>query len=107
MFHMKKEFVISLADLRHISVECPHCKASLTIDMQHPSEFAAKYSVFVPKECPACRVQYDSAIQPSVSSFVNAYKGVMTIAGRITFRAEAENEVLTTLPSGRASDGKD
>ncbi len=74
MFAMRKQIVISLADLRFVSVECPECRTVVTMDMQEPHEFAQKHDAFTPKECPGCSRQYDSAIRPNVDKFQKAYQ---------------------------------
>ncbi len=90
MAAMQKQFVISLCDLRYVCIECPHCKAVVTLDMKETSEFQSKQGVFAPKECPGCRKAYDTAIPPNVDSFQRSYKALLEIAERVSFRGKAE-----------------
>jgi len=91
MLFMHKELVVSLADLRYVSISCQNCRTVVTLDMKTPSEFAQKNDgAFAPKQCPGCRQDYDTAIRPSVESFQRSYHSLMEIAGRISFRGEAE-----------------
>jgi hypothetical protein len=92
MLLMHKQLVVSLADLRFVSIECPLCKTVVTLDMKEPHELAQKYdNAFCPKDCPGCRKQYDSAIRPNVDSFQKSYQALGEIADRISFRGETES----------------
>ena len=42
---------------------------------------ARKVLVFTPRECPACKAAYDSAIRPNVDALQQAYEGLLQIAG--------------------------
>ena len=104
MLTMQKQFVVLLADLRFVSIECPTCKTLVTMDMKEPHEFTKKYDAFTPKDCPACRHQYDSAVRPGVDALQRAYAGLAAIAEHVSFRIDAESSELNAL--GRASDSK-
>ncbi len=104
MLAMHKQFVVSLADLRFVSVECPTCKTVVTMDMKEPHELKVKHDAFTPKDCSACRHQYDSAIRPGVDAFQRAYAALVGIADRVTFRVDAESASTSALD--RASDSK-
>jgi hypothetical protein len=101
---MQKQFVVSLADLRFISIECPTCRTIVTMDMKEPHELTKKYDAFTPKDCPACRHQYDSAVRPGVDALQRAYAALGTIADRVSFRMDAES--VEPSVSVRASDSK-
>lgn len=105
MLVMQKQYVVSLTDLRFVSIECPTCRTLVTMDMKEPHEFTAKYDAFTPKDCPACRHQYDSAVRPGVDAFQRAYAALAGIAERISFKLETDSADPKT--SGRASDGGD
>lgn len=87
---MHKELVVSIADLRYVCIECPHCRTKVVLDMKEPSEVSKKYNFFTPKECPGCRTAYDTAIQPSIDSLQRSYTSLMQIADRISFRGNPE-----------------
>jgi hypothetical protein len=84
---VQKEFVVSLNDLRYVSITCPNCRAIVTLDMKEPSEFSKKYETFAPKECPSCRIDYDTAIRPAIDAFQRSYQSLGEIADRISFRS--------------------
>ena len=88
MAAMYKQFVVSLADLRYVSIACPICKTKVVLDMEEPSEFSRKHEVFMPKQCPGCREDYDAAIRLAIDRFQQAYQSVLEIADRITFQGE-------------------
>lgn len=104
MLTMQKQFVVSLADLRFVSIECPTCKTLVTMDMKEPHELTAKYDAFTPKDCPACRHQYDSAVRPGVDALQRAYAALIPIANRVSFRMDAEKAEANV--SDRASGSK-
>ena len=91
MAALHKQFVVSLADLRYVSISCPRCKTRVVLDMEEPSEFSRKHGNFAPKECPGCRDDYDTAIRPAVDGFQRAYQSVLEIADRITFQGNVED----------------
>jgi hypothetical protein len=104
MLSMQKQYVVPLTDLRFVSIGCPTCRTLVTMDMKEPHEFTAKYDAFTPKDCPACRHQYDSAIRPGVDAFQRAYVALIGIADRVSFRVDAESAETSILD--RASDSK-
>lgn len=95
---MHKEVVISIADLRYVSIECPVCKTRVVLDMKQKAPFAEKHGFFAPKKCPGCQSSYDSAIQPNVDSLQEAYQSLMQIADRISFRGEPTIEPANAAP---------
>lgn len=104
MLNMQKQLVVSLADLRFVSIECPTCRTLVTMDMKDPHELKVKHDAFTPKDCPACRNQYDSAIRPGVDAFQRAYAALIGIADRVSFRVDAESAEPNV--SARASGSK-
>jgi len=88
MAAMYKQFVVSLADLRYVSIACPKCRTKVVLDMEEPSAFSRKQDFFAPKECPGCRKDYDTDIRPAIDRFQQAYQSVLEIADRITFQGE-------------------
>ena len=104
MLVMQKQFVVSLADFRFVSIECQTCRTLVTMDMKEPHEFTEKYDAFTPKDCPACRRQYDSAVRPGVDALQRAYAALGPIADRVSFRIDAESAEPSV--SVRASDSK-
>jgi hypothetical protein len=85
---IKTQAIISLEDLRYVSIECPLCKTSVTLDMKETlGELPQKYGFFAPKDCPGCKQPYDTAIRPSIDGFRNSYRSLLEIADRVTFRS--------------------
>lgn len=89
MLYMRQEPVVSLTDLRYVSIECPLCRTRVVLDMAEISEHAKKEGVFAPAECPGCRVRYDTAIRPGIDQFQQAYQKLVPIAG-ISFHGAGE-----------------
>lgn len=89
---MYKEIVVSLADLRYLSIECPICHTKVTLDMKDKSELAKKYAFFTPIECPGCQTKYDTAIPQTIDSFQKSYASLLEIAERISFHGPVEKE---------------
>jgi hypothetical protein len=87
---MHKEVVVSLADLRYVSIECPNCRTKVTLDMKEKSDLSKKHEFFTPKECPGCQTGYETAIPRTLDAFQKSYEALLPIAGRITFRGPME-----------------
>jgi hypothetical protein len=87
---MHRELVVSLADLRYITIHCPLCKTKVILDMEEPPAFTQKRDSFAPKRCAGCEGLYDSAIVPAVNSLQHSYQSLRAIADRISFRGEAD-----------------
>ncbi len=85
---MRKAFVISLADLRFVSVACQHCRTRVLLDLQQPSEHAMKIGELLPDECPGCRKHYDSALVPGLLALQSAYRDLLKIEKQIEFQTE-------------------
>jgi len=90
MVAMHKQIVVSLSDLRYISVQCPNCDAVLTLDMTKESAHQDKYGVFFPRVCVACQTTYDSALA-NVGDLRRAFQALAAVADRVTFRGELES----------------
>ena len=88
---MQRELIVSLADLRYVTITCPQCRTQVTLDMKEPSEFSQKHEsgYFAPRHCPGCTALYDTAIVPAVNGFQRLYQSVFAIADRISFKGEA------------------
>lgn len=99
MLYMHQEPVVSLADLRCVSIECPLCRTKVVLDMEEISEHAKKYSMFAPAGCPGCRVDYDTAVRAAVDQFQKAYQTLMPVAGRVSFHSAGE--LASLAPAGR------
>jgi len=89
---MQREIVVSLADLRYVSIECPNCHTKVTLDMKGKSELWEKQDFFTPKTCPGCTSAYDTAIPRSLDGFLKSYEALLPIADRITFRGPMETD---------------
>jgi hypothetical protein len=51
MAAIHRQLVISLADLRYVSIECPNCNSVLTLDMEKQSDHQKKHGLFVRGLC--------------------------------------------------------
>lgn len=89
---MQKEIVVSLADLRYVSIECPTCHTKVILDMKGKSELWEKHHFFTPKACPGCASGYDTAIPTAVDALRKSYEMLLPIADRISFRGPMETE---------------
>ena len=96
---MYQETVISMADLRYVGIECPHCRTRVILDMKETAALAVEHGIFAPRICPGCRTPYDSAIQPNIDNLQRAYQSLLEIADSISFRGEP-------VPTSPASGGR-
>ena len=89
MAAIHRQLVISLADLRYVSIECPNCNSVLTLDMEKQSDHQKKHGLFVRGLCTVCQKGFDSAM-PYVTQFRDIYLALLPIASKITFRGSIE-----------------
>lgn len=85
---MQEEHVITLADLRYLSIECPQCRTRVILDMQEKSAVAEKYGWFAPQKCPGCQADYDSGLRLGIDRLQQLYKPLLDFPGVVTFRAK-------------------
>jgi hypothetical protein len=104
MAALHRQLVLSMNDMRYVSVECANCGSSLTLDMTSESEHQNRFG-FTPAVCSVCQKPHDTSIQ-HLNAFRHAYRLLLPVAGRITFRGEVESAEPSSSAS-RASDGKD
>ena len=88
MAAMHRQLVVSLKDLRYISVECKNCGTSITLDMTKESDHQKQHG-FTPLVCSVCRQSYDTAIK-NVNQFRDAYESLLCITDQLTLRGETE-----------------
>ncbi len=86
---MTNEAVISLEDIRCVSVSCLNCKTKVLLDLREKSDHADRYGLTLPGECPVCRKPYDSALNGALTSLQVAYDAVRVIENRLSFRGDA------------------
>jgi len=89
---MQKEFVLSLANLRFVSVSCQHCKTRVVLDLREPSEYAKSFGELLPNECPGCRKSYDSSLGPGLFGLQGAYNNLRKAEKQLSFRCDIPNE---------------
>jgi uncharacterized CHY-type Zn-finger protein len=78
---MVKEMVVSMDDLRSLSVKCGDCSTVITLDLQG-GEFDVKH-------CPACHKPFDDALVGHVSMLAQIYKQRRAAKHTISFRVES------------------
>jgi phage terminase large subunit GpA-like protein len=86
---MRKETVISVGDLRHICITCPHCQTRFILDMDAPYLGTNDRPNFAPSGCPGCRQLYDSTVG-NLNALHRVYCAIhdAKIGTAITFLAE-------------------
>ncbi|MGA2267561.1 MAG: hypothetical protein ABSH44_03725 [Bryobacteraceae bacterium] len=89
---MRRQITITVGELRYISINCPHCRTVMTLDMLEPSEIATKHKCFGPLRCSVCEKDYDSAIRPNVDALWKAYQSLRQIEDRISFTLDLPGE---------------
>lgn len=89
---MRKTLLISLVDLRFVSVSCKHCRTRVLLDLREPSEHAKTFGTLLPNECPGCRAGYDSALNPGLLALQSAYRELLKIEKQIEFSTDVVSE---------------
>jgi hypothetical protein len=95
MLSMHKQIVLSLADIHHVSVGCPHCATKVLLDLRKKSEHAEKYGTLLTNQCPGCRKSYDSALGQAVTALQQAYDSlcVESVQPWISFQVSSEDGI--------------
>lgn len=104
MAAMQKQVVVSLDDLRYVTVLCKNCGGSVTMDMTKESDFQRRFG-FTPVKCSICDVARDTSVK-YLDQLQEAYTALLGIADIITFRGEIES-AEPNISGVRASSGKD
>jgi uncharacterized protein (UPF0212 family) len=94
---MHDQIVISIRDLRLVTIGCPHCNTKVTLDLD--MEFQPPRSPFLAlTECPRCGSPFDSAIPGAIQGLYKIYTALAKLRNAVTFTRNAAE-----LP---ASEGK-
>src|ERR1019366_1995360 len=104
MAAMQKQVVVSLSDLRYVTVLCKSCGGSITMDLAKESDHQLRFG-FTPVICSICHVGRDTSIK-YLDQLQMAYKALLGIADVITFRGEAES-AEPSASGARASSDED
>ena len=104
MVAMRKHLIISLGDMRYVSINCRDCGNSVTLDMTRDSDHQKRFG-FTPAICSSCQSPHDTSIK-NLNDFRRAYESLLGIAERISFHGESEGAEPSD-PASRASSGKD
>lgn len=88
---MRRQAVFTIEELRHVSITCPRCATEVVLDMAAFAEPAGVQlrMAFAPRECPACKTAYDSALI-ALNDLQRAYLALSKIPGAVAFHAPAE-----------------
>lgn len=89
MVALRKQFCVSLEDIKFVSITCQHCGATLTLDMTRTTESQTEHKFFAPRTCQVCMEQHDSAIA-NLDNFRTAYCSLSAISKRLTFSGASE-----------------
>ncbi len=92
---LRREFVFSMKELRHVVIACPQCKTEVVLDMAgFTPPFAGETRTrmaFAPRQCPACKNNYDTALL-QLEELQRAYLALSRLGKTVTLRAAVENE---------------
>lgn len=92
MANMHKELICSLADIRYISIACQHCNTKVVLDLKEPTEIAKMHdNAMLPKACPGCRKEYDTALGRGLDSLQKAYGELKRIERCIGFSVNIDS----------------
>ena len=87
---MRRETVLSIRELRHVSITCPHCKTEVVLDMDAyapPGAGVVRDRMrFAPIQCPGCRVRFDTALN-ALEDLQSAYAVLAQLGDVVSFHA--------------------
>lgn len=83
---MYNHVVVSIQDLRFLTLSCSHCNTRVTLDLAKEFEPGSGHTPFLsPTECPRCGNRYDSAIPGSVNAMQKIYKTLAGLGDAVSF----------------------
>jgi len=88
---MHKQLLLTLADVRFVTVGCQHCTTKVTIDLKEKSEYAEKFNILLANQCPGCRKNYDSAVGHALTALQQACDALAAVGKYISFQVVEEN----------------
>jgi hypothetical protein len=81
---MHDDVIVSVSDLRFVTLACRHCNTRVTLDLE--AEFEPPRAPFrSPRECPRCGNPFDSAVPGAAELMQRVYKAVAGLGGDVTF----------------------
>jgi hypothetical protein len=83
---MHKQVVVVIQDLRFAVILCRHCNTKVTLDLA--AEIQQRF--VVPRECPRCQDQFDSAIPGAIEALQRVYKSLAEVGSAVSFTSDAE-----------------
>lgn len=88
---MHKQTVVSIQDLRFVTILCRHCNTKVTMDLkvEFPQPRTSRF--IVPRECPRCQDSFDSVLPPSIEALQRVYSSLAAVPGGVTFTSESED----------------
>jgi hypothetical protein len=85
-----EQTVLSVKDLRFVTLLCKHCNTRLTIDLE--AEFEPPRSRFpIASDCPRCGYAFDSVVPAAVQMLQKSYQALVSLGDTVTFAAAAPN----------------
>lgn len=85
---MQTQSVVSLSDLRKVSIGCRQCSTQILLDLE---ERLPRNKILGDTknsaECPGCGTEYDDATRAGLLLLWDAFRALSPVAALITFRA--------------------
>lgn len=93
MLAMHKELLLSLSDIRYISIGCPSCATRVVLDLgEAPAVDRNTGDPILPRACPNCRSPFDSALISAVRTLREAFADfAKTDTQKVTFPIKLED----------------
>jgi hypothetical protein len=85
---MHDQIVVSVQDLRLVTISCSHCNTKVTLDLEMDFE-PPRAPFHVPTECPRCGSRFDSAVPRAVEGMYKVYKALAQLGAAVTFSYDA------------------
>jgi hypothetical protein len=94
---MRNKFVVSIQDLRFVTILCKSCNTQVTLDLHvepHPNS--------IPRMCPRCQALFEGVIPGALETMQKIYTALADLGGAITFsRDEPGPEARQTVDKDR------
>lgn len=89
MTAMNTRYVVSVEDLRFVTILCRHCNTRISLDLDAEFESAGRKPFDSPRECPRCHNPFDSAVPRAINEMQKVYKALANLGNTVTFAGDA------------------
>ena len=88
MLTMRKEFILTMKDLRFVRITCQACGVQVTLDLANFQKNLRR-NTFTPRTCPACGMDFDRTTQ-HLDAIQERYQALTDLGVHVAFCVQVE-----------------